>query len=51
MRVFELTYILRGVERVETFKCSTNTLAVSQLMAKLSRLDRLFFKLVKISIV
>lgn len=51
MKTFEITYTLRSVLRVVTFKASTNTVAVNSLLSKLTRRDKAFFKLVSVSLV
>ena len=51
MRTYEVTYRLRGVTKMDSFSVRTNTDALLKLIAKLSRRDRLFFKLIKVSVI
>lgn len=51
MRVFQIEYSLRGVNKVEFIKGATNTAAIRTLTNSIGQRDKNFFKLVSVKLV
>lgn len=50
-KTFEITYSLRGELKESSYLVRTSSDAIRLLLGKLTRRDKLFFKLIKISMI